>query len=192
MNFEKFKDGLKDVKKLSEGWRGLIYTAIWNGQRVSVKVARNAEKLEALKKEIRILQKLKGKKGFPQILFWGEDFFLYRFVEGIPFGKIQEGTHNRKQALKEVLKLAYELDLLGIDHGELTRIDKNVLVNESGEVFLLDFERGSERGKRRNVTQFLQVLRREGILSHEEAVNFGREYRKNSEAVFKVLMDKIN
>ena len=192
MNFEKFKDGLKDIKKLAEGWRGLIYTAIWNGQRVSIKVARSAEKLEALKKEIKILQKLKGKKGFPQILFWGEDFFVYSYIEGIPFGKIQEGTDDRKQVLKEVLKLAYELDLLGVDHGELTRIDKNVLVGERGEVYLLDFERGREKGKKRNVTQFLQVLRREGFLSHEEAVNFGKEYRKNSEAVFKALMNKIN
>ncbi len=191
MKFEKFKDRLKDIEKLNEGWRGVIYTAFFDNQKVSVKVAKDADKLDALKKEINILLKLKGREGFPQIIFFGEDFFVYQFIEGFPFRTIGKDRNRKTEALRKVLTLAYKLDTLGIDHGELTRIDKNVIVNEQGEVFLLDFDRGTDKGKKRNVPQLIQVLRREGLLSHEEAVHFGKEYRKNSEAVFRALRDKI-
>jgi len=191
MKFERFKDTLQDLKKISQGWRGVIYCALWRGRRVAVKVARSEEKIKALRKEMSILLRLKGEEGFPEIIFRGEDFFVYPFIEGTPFGKLQLTPEKRKEVLRKVLILARKLDRMGIDHGELTRIEKNVLVTEKGDVYLLDFERGTEKGKGRNVNQFIQVLRREGILSPEEAVHLGKEYRRNGEGAFKKLMDKI-
>lgn len=84
MRFEELKVKLKDIKLIGEGWRSYIYRAEFLGKDVAVKVAKNKSVEQAINKEARILEMLKGMKNFPQILIYGEDFVLYEFIEGVP------------------------------------------------------------------------------------------------------------
>jgi len=191
VRFSELKEEIKDLNKFAEGWRGIIYKGIWRGERVAVKVAKREEVVRALRKEARILERLKGIENFPQILLEGEDFFLYRFIEGRPYGELRLSFEEKKRVLGEVLRIAYLLDCMGIRRDEFGRIDKNVLVGKEGRVYVLDFERGSLGGKPTNLTQFMQVLLREGFVSLEEVRRLGKEYISQRRKVFEELLRRL-
>ncbi len=183
MRFEEFKKEVESLRELAEGWRGRVYRGIWKGEDVAVKVAKSPDKVKAIQKEAEILERLKGLEGFPQILFKGEDFFVYKFIEGRTFGELKPEGEERKRILREVLEKAYLLDKLGIHRDEFANIHKNVLIDEKGRVYVIDFDRGVFKENPSNVRQFLQLLRREGFISQEEAIRLGRLYKENREAV---------
>ena len=183
MRFEEFKKEVENLREIAEGWRGRVYRGKWRGEDVAIKVAKSPEKVKAIQKEAEILEKLKGLEGFPQILFKGEDFFVYRFIEGRTFGELKPEGEERKRILREVLEKAYLLDKLGIHRDEFANIHKNVLIDEEGRVFVIDFDRGVFKENPSNVRQFLQLLRREGFISQEEAIRLGKLYKENREAV---------
>jgi putative serine/threonine protein kinase len=191
VKFSEFKKEVSGLKKLSEGWRGVVYTGVWKGQKVSLKVAKSEELIKAIQKEADILERLKGLKGFPQLLLKGEDFFLYRYIEGVPFRKAELSPEEERRVWRRLLELAYLLDELGISRDEFAHLDKNVLIGEGGEVYVLDFERGKFSERPTNVTQFIQFLRRKGLLSMEEAIELGRGYGKKRREVFDKLMAKL-
>ncbi|WP_461829509.1 hypothetical protein [Aquifex sp.] len=183
MRFEEFKREVENLRELAEGWRGRIYRGVWKGEDVAIKVAKSPDKVKAIQKEAEILERLKGLEGFPQILFKGEDFFVYRFIEGRTFGELKPEGEERKRILREVLEKAYLLDKLGIHRDEFANIHKNVLIDEEGRVYVIDFDRGVFKENPSNVRQFLQLLRREGFISQEEAIRLGKLYEENREAV---------
>ncbi len=176
--------------KIGEGWRGAVFKGIYKGKRVAIKVAKREETEKAIRKEAELLEEIKGLKGVPQILEKGKDYFIYEFIEGEPFGKKEWSKEELKIIFSKLLDLCFLLDLKGIAHGELTNIEKNVLVRKKDgdlEVYLLDFERGRRSKKPRNVTQFMQVLRRYSFIGRDKAVEMGKNYIKDPEKVFKEL-----
>jgi len=187
MKFSEFIREVRDIKEIAEGWRGKVYVGYWNGKKVAVKVAKAPDKVKAIQKEAEILERLKGIEGFPQVLFKGEDFFVYEFIEGKPFGKLKVSQEEKKKLLREVLEKAYLLDKLGINRDEFSNIYKNVLVNEKGEVFVIDFDRGTFKKNPSNVRQFLQLLKREGFITQEEAIELGKKYKESPERVIEEI-----
>lgn len=188
MRFEELKVKLKDIKLIGEGWRSYIYRAEFLGKDVAVKVAKNKSVEQAINKEARILEMLKGMKNFPQILIYGEDFVLYEFIEGVPFEKCILTPEEKNRILLKTLELAYLLDRMCISKDEFHKLDKNLLVDKSGEVYIIDFERGKISCKRKtNITQFIQLLMREKYLDLKEAVDLGKAYIKDPERVFNEL-----
>ncbi|MEN3027980.1 MAG: hypothetical protein ABDH29_01885 [Aquificaceae bacterium] len=154
---------------------------------MAVKVARDREREYAIKKEGEILKLLKGIRGFPQLLLAGEDFIVYKFIEGVPFEKVSMDRRERILVYLKVLELIQILDRLNINKEELHRLDKNTLVGEGLEVYLVDFERGSlGAGKRHNLSQFLQLLVREELLGFEEAKKLGKRYVRGEEVYHEV------
>ena len=193
MRFEEFKK-LKRLEKFAEGYRGVIYTYTENGKRYAVKVPSEEKLIKTFQKEAKILDFLnrKGVKFVPQLTFVGEDFFVYRFIEGIPFKKIQKGLDEKQKRyyLRKILLSAYILDCLGVFKDEFQRPFTNVLVNGK-KVFLLDFERGLLNKKWKNVPQYLQFLTAVGVLDRETAISLGREYKKNPKGVVKRIISLL-
>jgi putative serine/threonine protein kinase len=193
MRFEEFKK-LKRLEKFAEGYRGVIYTYTEDGRRYAVKVPSEEKLIKTFQKEAKILDFLnrKGVNFVPRLTFVGEDFFVYRFIEGIPFKKIQrELDENQKRYyLRKILLSAYILDCLGVFKDEFQRPFTNVLVNGK-KVFLLDFERGLLNKKWKNVPQYLQFLTAVGVLDRETAISLGREYKKNPKGVVKRIISLL-
>ena len=193
-DFETFKKG-KNLLKFAEGYRADIYVYEENGTKYAVKVVNDEKLLKALKKEIEILRKLKELKAkfVPQILYWGMDYFVYPFIEGIPFKKIQKQMDQKRlrRILKKILLGAYCLDKWGIFKNEFQRPFTNVLVQDN-KIYLIDFERGALNKYWKNVPQFLQFLMAIGILNKEEVMELGREYKQNPKKVVKQILYKLS
>jgi putative serine/threonine protein kinase len=187
VRFEEFKESLKDLQLFSKGWRGYIYRAKWKGIDVAIKVAKDSEREYAIRKEGEILKLLKGYRGFPQLLEAGEDFLVYEFIDGIPIEKASLTRSQKAFVYLRVLELIELLDRLGVNKEELHKLDKNTLIGNDLEVYLIDFERGSMQAKKRhNLSQFLQLLAREGFLTLQKAKELGISYSKGEEVYHEV------
>jgi putative serine/threonine protein kinase len=71
------------------------------------------------------------------------------WVDGVP-------SDNLCRMISSVLKQCYSLDRIGLDHGELSRLDRHVIVSDSP--FIIDFESASTTRKLCNVTAAAQSL----------------------------------
>ncbi len=191
LKFEEFSEELEGLEKVAEGWRGVVYRGRWRGKEVAVKVAKRPEAEEAVRKEAEILEALKGREGYPQIILKGADFFVYEFIKGKRLRDLDLSPEEKKRIYAVLLEKAYELDRLGIRRDEFSYVEKNVLVDEEGKVYVIDFDRGSFSKRPSNLTQFLQLLVREGFLSREEAVKLGKRYREDMEGVFEEVMRRL-
>jgi putative serine/threonine protein kinase len=60
--------------------------------------------------------------------------------------------------LKDILDQCRRLDHLGLDHGELSKAPKHIIVNNKLEPFMVDFESASLIRKVSNVTAICQYL----------------------------------
>jgi putative serine/threonine protein kinase len=60
--------------------------------------------------------------------------------------------------VNEILEQCYRLDVLHLDHGELTRIDNHVMVSDNNDISIIDFESASTKRKPCNVTSASQAL----------------------------------
>jgi len=193
MRFEEFA-AERRLERFAEGYRGVIYTFVERGQRWAVKVPSEEGLVKTFLKEAKILEFLNS-KGFsfvPKLREVGEDFFVYRFLEGKPFKKVQKEVPRRLfyYYLRKILLAAYCLDRVGVFKDEFQRPFTNVLVS-GRRVYLLDFERGLLNKYWKNVPQFLQFLVAAGVLGREEAVELGRRYKKEPKAVVKELLKRL-
>jgi putative serine/threonine protein kinase len=58
----------------------------------------------------------------------------------------------------EILEQCYRLDVLNLDHGELTRIDNHIMITVNNHIHIIDFESSSTKRKPSNVTSSSQAL----------------------------------
>ncbi|MFN3947526.1 MAG: hypothetical protein ACK4LA_05490 [Aquificaceae bacterium] len=182
MRFDNFKESIRDLQLFNKGWRGLIYKGLWEGIEVAIKVAKAKEKEYAIRKEGEILKLLKGYKGFPQLLMVGEDFIVYEFIRGNPIEKLSLSKSQKSLIYLRIIDLIKVLDSQRINKDELQCLDKNTLVDDNFDVYLLDFERGSlDVKKRHNLSQFLQLLVKDGYITREKAIELGKRYAKAEE-----------
>jgi len=193
LSFKQFQK-LKNLQKFAEGYRGIIYTYTEDGKKYAVKVPSEGKLIKSFQKEAKILEFLnsKGVKFVPQITYVGKDFFVYRFLEGIPFKKLQKELDKEHLLyyLRKILVGAYCLDRLGIFKDEFQRPFTNILVNGK-RIYFLDFERGQLNKYWKNVPQYLQFLVAVGVLNKGEAITLGKKYKKEPKKVVKEILRKL-
>jgi HemK-related putative methylase len=154
------KKKVKNIKRLTRGKRGVIYTGKLGEEKIATKTQRQDVTTSTIGNEVTQLKKLNKKGIGPELLFSGKNFFAYLFVEGdflVP--------HIEKKSKKKVFAVFTEifnqmrlLDKLNLNKEEMHHPYKHVLINKNGKVTLLDFERCKTTLKPHNVTQFCQCL----------------------------------
>ena len=127
------------MQLLSSGRRGEVYLIEKNEKKIAIKKAKDNSKVGAIQREITILKKLKWTVNFvPQILDYGPDWFSYEFIEWVTLNKLRSVS---PLVYKKLIEYAYMLDELWVEHWELSRPTKNIIINKNNEVFIIDFER---------------------------------------------------
>ena len=154
------------MQLLSSGRRWEVYLTEKNGKKIAIKKAKDSTKAWAIQKEIVILKYLKWKVDFvPQILDYGKDWFSYEFIEWETLNKI-ENTPN--QVYLKLIDYAYRLDKLKVEHWELSRPTKNIILNWN-KVFIIDFERWNLMNKSfKNLKALSQFFLKKWFLSVDE------------------------
>ena len=135
------------LKLLSSGWRWDVYTFEENWKIYALKKAKDDTKKGSIQREIAILKYLKWKLGFiPQILDYWDWRFKYEFLKWETLYKSKLSIFELKEIYKKLVSYSYNLDLLNVEHWELSKPTKNIIVNFP-EVYIIDFERGNLMNK---------------------------------------------
>ncbi len=129
--------------------------------KVGIKVKRKeSQAIERIKNEARWL-KILNKEGIgPNLLFSGDKYLVYRFVEG-EFILDWIKDKDKKLTLTiliEILEQCFTLDKLRVNKEEMHHPLKHIIIDKFNRPTLLDFERCSKTDKPKNVTQFIEFI----------------------------------
>jgi len=183
-----------NVPVLGKGYVGIVVIAQRYSQRLAMKIRRvDADRVDLLH-EAKMLTKANSAGVGPTIVDASKNFLLMQLVEGDLLPGWLE-THREKtlvrQVLCEVMEQCWQLDLAGLDHGELSKAPKHVIVDCCQQPWIVDFETSSDTRKPANVTAICQYLTMSGgpiaktiseILgerNREEVISALRNYKKD-------------
>lgn len=186
--FISVKKKVKSPTYFSHGKRGVIFVGMYKGKKVAVKIKKkDSTAVDRIKNEAFWLKKLNKERIGPKLLFAGEEYIIYEFVEG-KFILDFIATHEAP-AIKKVLfngvRQCFTLDQLKITKEEMHHPVKHIIVKRTNAV-LLDFERVHKTSKPKNVTQFVQflgsispVLKKQGLLLNIHSLRrYAAEYKQ--------------
>jgi len=167
------KSGISNILPLGKGHRGLIYTGKWKGKKVTIKIQRQDIGVTGtVNNEIKQLQLLNKHDIGPELLFYGNDYFVYEYVAGDFIKDHFDKPGTKKEdviaVLKDVFRQMFTLDKLGRNKEEMHNPFKHVIVTKERKPVLIDFERCKHHARVHNVTQFVQFVISGRLLSQLE------------------------
>ena len=149
------------VPVLGKGFVGIVVIANLNGERVAVKIRRADADRADLLHEANMLSKANSVGVAPKLIGSSKNFLLMQLIDGdlLPnWLKTNKGKAAVEQVLGQVLEQCYKLDQIGLDHGELSKAPKHLLVDKAEKIFIVDFETASLERRVANVTAVCQYL----------------------------------
>ncbi|UCD44343.1 MAG: serine/threonine protein kinase [Candidatus Bathyarchaeota archaeon] len=165
-----------------KGHVGVVVSALVVGKRVALKIRRIDADRVSFEGEAEHLKLANSVSVGPVFLGVSENFLLMELVEGEYLidwvGGLRPSDEPRLQGVfRGVLDRARRLDVAGLDHGELSRASRHIIM--AGEVpHIVDFESASTGRRCRNVTSVSQFLFR------------SREMRRRIRGVTKLQLEE--
>ena len=146
---------------LGKGYVGIVAIAQMKGQRVALKIRRVDADRTSLQHEAEMLAKANSVQVGPKLVGQSKNFLLMQLVEGdlLPawLGTCRDKEAIRK-VLEDILTQCWRLDSLRLDHGELSKAPKHLIVDREQQPWIFDFETASDTRKPANVTAVCQYL----------------------------------
>ena len=183
-----------NVPVLGKGYVGVVVIAHRYGQRLALKIRRVDADRKDMLHEGKMLSKANSAGVGPILVEAGKNFLLMQLIEGDLLPAWLK-THNEKglvrQVLGETMEQCWHLDIAGLDHGELSKAPKHVIIDNYMQPWIVDFETSSDTRKPANVTAICQYLTMSGgpitkmiseVLgerNRDEVIEALRNYKKN-------------
>jgi len=149
---------------LGKGCVGIVLIAHLDNQKAALKIRRVDADRAGMQREAEMLQIANRVGVGPRLIGSSENFLLMEFVEGILLPEWIEmlkgyGTRNRiRRVLRDLLEQCWRLDQAGLDHGELSRAPKHIIIDKDDHEHVVDFETASLQRRVSNVTSICQYL----------------------------------
>lgn len=97
----------------------------------------------------------------PFLVNFSENFILMEYVKGLNIESWYNSQTSDKKLLRctdEILRQSFLLDCLNLDHGQLSRLDRHIVVSPDGHPTILDFETSSTKRRCSNVASVSQSI----------------------------------
>ena len=178
---------------LGKGYVGMVVLAKKNNNIVALKIRRIDSPRKNMTNEGKLLKAANKIDVGPKFIKNSKNFLIMEYIEGekiIDWAKKPETKSEEiRLVLNNVLRECYLLDSIGLDHGELSTIDKHVIVGKNKNT-IIDFESSSTNRKSSNVTGATQgiligtglakiIQRKIKLPTKEIIINLIRQYKKN-------------
>jgi len=194
---------------LGKGVVGIVVIGVRGNRRIAVKIRRVDARRPSLIHEAELLKIANSLGVGPQCLGGTSDVLAMELVDGLSLPMWLESLKGRgrrarvRSVVKPLLEQCLQMDTYGLDHGELSRAHKNVIVSNNDIPTILDFESASLMRRPSNFTSLTQYLflggsiakkiaRVLGPVNRDELLKCLRDYKAGgwkdaSEATTKVL-----
>jgi putative serine/threonine protein kinase len=198
---------VSNVSVLGKGCVGIVVVAYTEKGKGALKIRRMDADRSEMQHEAEMLKKANTVEVGPKLLGASENFLLMEFIKGLLlFQWISmlkgRGTKSRIQkVLRDILEQCWRLDEIGLDHGELSKAPKHIIIDEEDKPHIVDFETASINRRVSNVTSICQYLfvgsevaklikRRLGYISKDALIESLKTYktqrsRQNFENILK-------
>lgn len=177
---QQFKN-ISDVKYLTKGKRGIIYTGIYKDKKVAIKCKLPESKaIGRIENEANWISKLNKHNIGPRLLYSCYDYFIYEFIEGdFIVDYIRKCTGDEAiRIIKEVFNQCFTMDKIGVNKEEMHHPVKHIIISSNTkQVVMLDFERARYNQKPKNVTQLCQFIFRSELseILEEKGIRLDKE-----------------
>lgn len=155
------KTWASNIPVLGKGYVGVVVVAHADGQKMALKMRRvDADRVD-FKHEVEMLQKANAIGVGPKFIAVSNNFLLSQLIDGDLLEDWLETHKDReliRQILVDILEQCWRLDESGLDHGEISKAPKHLLVDKDNRTFIVDFETASVVRKVINVTSVCQFL----------------------------------
>jgi len=148
---------------LGKGYVGVVVLSRIKNKLVAVKIRRTDASRINMVKEAKFL-KIANKAGVgPLLLAMSKNFIIMEYLDGKKIGEwVNELKSKRdikllKSIMQKILEDCYSLDVIGLDHGELSTISKHVVIGKS-KTTIIDYESASTQRRVSNVTSATQAI----------------------------------
>jgi len=153
-----------------------------DGSPVAVKVLRADSKREDLIYECRLTELAYPIS--PKVYSCSEEFIVMELVKGRPAAEVLASEGFRYAYIAKVLAAGRGLDIRGVDHRELSRAHKHVVISGGGAVKILDYESAALVERPCNICRlvsWLARLRGADVEALGELLALLRDYKKTSD-----------
>ena len=154
---------LGKISVLGKGYVGIVVLAKRKNKLVAVKIRRTDSQRKEMKSEAKLLEIANSSKVGPRLITSSKNFIIMEYLNGKKIGewinelKGKGSTAKLKSVIRKTLEDCYNLDEVGLDHGELSNISKHVIISKSKST-IIDFESSSTNRKVSNVTSATQGI----------------------------------
>ncbi len=119
---------------LGKGCVGIVTQAVMDGKPVAVKMRRLDADRPSMNEEARFLRLANAVRVGPRLVAATRNLLAMELFDGVPLFRWAEGSVGRigdlKQVLSDLLNACFRLDVVGLDHGELSHAPRNVLIGQ--------------------------------------------------------------
>lgn len=148
---------------LGLGTVGIVVRARAAGRLCALKIRRTDANRPDMEQEVEVTLKANRLGIGPEIYSHSRDFILMKLLESEEIGDWLRGLRGKgkrdevRAMVHSLLNQCRKLDIMGIDHGQLSNLRKHAVVAE-GEPWIIDFESAGTGRRARNVTTAAQYL----------------------------------
>ncbi|MCW4017662.1 MAG: serine/threonine protein kinase [Candidatus Bathyarchaeota archaeon] len=149
------------IPVLGKGYVGIVVAAFLHGEKVALKMRRTDADRQTLEWEAKLLAKANSVNVGPKLFGVSKNFLVMQLVDGDLIGdwlELRPDAGVVKRILRDILEQCWRLDEAGLDHGELSKAPKHLLVGKGDVPFIVDFETASTTRKVANVNAVCQHL----------------------------------
>ena len=151
---------LEGLKILGKGYVGVVVLAKIKNNTFAVKIRRVDAPRKRMQDEAKFQKIANSVNVGPKLIQVSKNFLVMECINGeksINWAKKTETkSSDIRKVVIDVLRDCFLLDHVGLDHGELSTIDKHVIVGENSTI--IDFESSSTKRKSSNVSAAIQAI----------------------------------
>jgi putative serine/threonine protein kinase len=149
------------LRVLGKGYVGIVVAAQVGGEWLALKMQRVDSDRPSLEREAELLQKANAVAVGPKFMGVTQHFLLMHLIDGDVLEDWLK-THIEKDVVRgvigDILEQCWRLDTISLDHGELSKAPKHILLDSSDKPYIVDFETASTTRNASNVTSICQYL----------------------------------
>ena len=184
---------LEGLKILGKGYVGVVVLAKIKNNVFALKIRRVDAPRKRMQDEARFQKIANSVNVGPKLIQASRNFLVMEYVSGEKIidwaRKPNTKSSEMRAVINSVLRSCFLLDHAGLDHGELSTIDKHVIVSENANT-IIDFESSSTKRKPSNVSAAVQAIfigtglakiikKRISVPEKMKIIDIIRKYKKN-------------